>query len=205
MSRRNCMNTRVTRWMVAIAAILVVTGLLPVAATAQPPEAKVIMDGMVDAQIIKIADYAFLAVAYDVDNNVLYFAAEDGEHFQPAMKGVFRVPVAMINVVNVISNSDAAIRDGKRIDLETGFDDSASGDFERASLGCTVKLVAKDPDFGSAELGEGVVTDGKFAVAYEELEIGPTKEVDIGFFMCDHARNLQREFEKLRHEVKKGQ
>lgn len=189
----------------AAAAVLLVAGLMPVSVTAQPPEAEAVMDGMVDPQIIEIAEYGFLAVAYDVDDNVMYVAAVDGEHYDPAMEVLYKVPVAAINDVNVVSNSDVAIRDGKRIELESGFDDSASGDFQRASMGCTVKLVAKDYDFGFAGLAEGVVSDGQFTVAYEELMVEPAKEAEIGFFMCDHARNMQRELEKLLKQVKKGE
>lgn len=175
-----------------------------VAAGAQPPEAKIVMDGMVDAKIIEQVDYSFYAVAYDEADNVLYFAARDGGHFDPAMEAVYRVPVAAINVVNVISNSDVTIKDGKQVEMANASDTAATADFIRLSRGCTVKLVAKDPDFGWARLVEGQVTDGEFTVEYAELELENTKTVDVGFFECHHARFLQGEFHKLHKQVKKG-
>lgn len=181
--------------------------LFAVAATAQPPEAAAVMHGMVDAKIIKGVDYAFLAVDYDGTEDVLYFAARDGEHFDPVMKVVYSVPISAINDVNVTSNSDVTIKDGKRVAMgegTVGTDDAVSGDFIRLKRGCTVKLVAKDPDFGWAGLAEGWVSQGKFAVEYDELVVEPTKEVDIGFYECAHAREVQREFQKLHKQVKKG-
>ena len=183
---------------------LLVASFFAVVATAQPPEATAVMDGMVDAKIIKQVDYSFKAVAYDETDNVLYFAALDGGHFDPAMEAVYRVPIASINVVDVTSNSDVTIKDGKQVEMGTGFDNAASGDFVRLSRGCTVKLVAKDPDFGWGKLVEGQVTDGDFTVDYAELELEATKTVDVGFFECDHARDLEKRFHDLHKQVKKG-
>jgi len=166
---------------------LLVASFFAVVATAQPPEATAVMDGMVDAKIIKQVDYSFKAVAYDETDNVLYFAALDGGHFDPAMEAVYRVPIAAINVVDVTSNSDVIEKDGQNL-----------------SRGCTVKLIAKDPDFGWGKLVEGQVTDGDFTVDYAELELDATKTVDVGFFECDHARDMEKRFHDLRKQVKKG-
>jgi hypothetical protein len=183
---------------------LLVASLFAAVATAQPPEAQAVMDGMVDANIIKQVDYSFLAVAYDDSDNVLYFAARDGGHFDPTMEAVYSVPIASINVVNVTSNADVTIKDGKQVEMGSGPDDASTGDFVRLSRGCTVKLVAKDPDFAWGKLVEGQVSDGKLTVDYAELDLQPTKTVDVGFFECDHARNLQAKFHKLHKQVKKG-
>ena len=171
-----------------VTGIVVVACLVAGAAMAQPPDLGAVMDGMVDAKIVKTADYSFLAVAYDESDDILYFAAADGESFDPAMKAVYSVPIAAINNVNVISNSDVTAPDGRNL-----------------SRGCTIKLDAKEPDFGFGKVSEGWVSDGKFAVGYEELVVEPTKTVNIGYFECDHARKLQDEFHKLHKEVKKGQ
>ncbi len=183
---------------------LLVASFFAAVATAQPPEAQVVMDGMVDAKIIKQVDYSFLAVAYDDSDNVLYFAARDGGHFDPTMEAIYRVPIASINVVNVISNSDVTIKDGKQVEMASGPDDANAGEFIRLSRGCTVKLVAKDPDFAWGKLVEGQVSDGKLTVDYAELDLQPTMTVDVGFFECDHARAMQKEFHKLHKQVKKG-
>ena len=184
--------------------VLAILCLVPVMALAQPPEATTVMDNMVDAKLIPRVDYSFLAVAYDTDEDVLYYAARDGEHFDPTMEVVYRLPIAAINHVNVMSNTDIAIKDGKRINLETGFDDSATADFERLKRGCSVRLVAKEHAFGFAGLAEGIVSDGQFTVEYAELEVDPAEEVDIGFYDCPHARKLQMEFQKLHKQVMKG-
>jgi hypothetical protein len=183
---------------------LLVASFFAAVATAQPPEAQAVMDGMVDANIIKQVDYAFLGVAYDDSDNVLYFAARDGGHFDPTMDAAYSVPIASINVVNVTSNADVTIKDGKQVEMGSGPDDASTGDFIRLSRGCTVKLVAKDPDFGWGKLEEGQVSDGKLTVDYASLDMQPTKTVDVGFFQCDHARDLQRKFQKLHKQVKKG-
>ncbi len=172
----------------AVSAILMVACLVAVAAVAQPPDLGVVMDNMVDAKIIKGVDYSFLAVAYDETDDVLYFATVDGENFDPTMKSVYSVPIAAINNVNVISNSDVVTSDGRHL-----------------SRGCTLKLDAKEADFGWAGLAEGWVSDGKFAVAYDELVVEPSKTANIGYFECDHARMLQEEFHKLRKQEKKGE
>ena len=109
-----------------------------------------------------------------------------------------------IDVVNVTSNSDVTIKDGKQVEMGSGPDDASTGDFVRLSRGCTVKLVAKKPDFGWAKVVEGQITDGKITVDYKELDLQPTETVDVGFFECDHARALQNEFHKLHKQVKKG-
>lgn len=171
-----------------VSAILVVGCLIAASVAAQPPELGAVMDGMVDAKIVKTADYSFLALAYDETDDVLYFATADGEQFDPPMESVYSVPIAAIKNVNVISNSDVDAPDGRNL-----------------SRGCTIKLDAKEADFGWAGLAEGWVSDGKFAVGYEELVVEPTKNVNIGYFECDHARMLQAEFEKLRKQVKQGQ
>lgn len=183
---------------------ILVAILLTAAAGAQPPEAEAVMEGMVDGKVIKQVDYSFSAVAYDDADNVLYFAAKDGGHFDPALNVVYRVPIAAINVVNVESNTDVTVKDGKQTEMGTGFDNAASADFERLSRGCTVKLVAKKPDFGWGKLGEGQVEDGSFAVDYTDLDLESTKTVDVGFFECDHARTMQGEFHKLHKQVKMG-
>ena len=100
------------------------------------------MDNMVDAKIIEGMDYSFLAVAYDESDDVLYFATADGETFDPAMKSVYSVPIAAINNVNVISNSDTVTSDGRHL-----------------SRGCTIKLDAKEADFGWAWLKVGSRTE----------------------------------------------
>jgi hypothetical protein len=196
--------TRLNKRLVLVLTCIVGASFLAVAAGAQPPEAIAVMDGMVDAKIIKQVDYSFLAVAYDDSENVLYFAARDGGHFDPTMEAIYSVPIASINVVNVISNSDVTIKDGKQVDLEPADAGTSEADFIRLSRGCTVKLVAKKPDFGWAGLAEGQVTDGEFTVDYAELELDATKTVDVGFFECDHARAMQAEFHKLHKQVKKG-
>jgi len=183
---------------------LLVASFFAAVATAQPPEAQAVMDGMVDANIIKQVDYAFLGVAYDDSDNVLYFAARDGGHFDPTMDAAYSVPIASINVVNVTSNADVTIKDGKQVEMGHGPDDASTGDFIRLSRGCTIKLVAKDPDFGWGKLEEGQVSDGKLTVDYASLDMQPTKTVDVGFFKCDHARDLQAKFHKLHKQVKKG-
>ena len=183
---------------------LLVASFFAAVATAQPPEAQAVIDGMVDAKIIKQVDYSFLDVAYDDTDNVLYFAARDGGHFDPTMDAAYSVPIASINVVNVTSNADVTIKDGKQVEMGSGPDDASTGDFIRLSRGCTIKLVAKDPDFGWGKLVEGQVASGKLTVDYETLDLEPTKTVDVGFFECDHARELQREFQKLHKQVKKG-
>ena len=183
---------------------LLVASFFAAVATAQPPEAQAVIDGMVDAKIIKQVDYSFLDVAYDDTDNVLYFAARDGGHFDPTMDAAYSVPIASINVVNVTSNADVTIKDGKQVEMGHGPDDASTGDFIRLSRGCTVKLVAKDPDFGWGKLEEGQVSDGKLTVDYASLDMQPTKTVDVGFFQCDHARDLQRKFQKLHKQVKKG-
>lgn len=170
-----------------VSGLLLITCVFAVAAAAQPPEAETVMAGMVDAKIIEEVDYAFLAVAYDESEDVLYFAAADGEHYDPAIEVVYSIPIEAINHVNVTSNSDVTPAEGKPY-----------------SRGCSVKLVAKEADFGWAGLDEGWVTDGEFAVEYEELVVEPMKEVDIGFYHCDHARRMQMEFQKLHKQVKKG-
>ncbi|MGB5296604.1 MAG: hypothetical protein WBP34_16815 [Thermoanaerobaculia bacterium] len=194
---------RIERFGIALSCLLVASFFAAVA-TAQPPEAQAVMDGMVDADIIKQVDYAFLAVDYDDSDNVLYFAARDGGHFDPTMDAIYSVPIASINVVDVTSNSDVTIKDGKQVEMGHGPDDASTGDFTRLSRGCTVHLVAKDPDFGWAKLVEGQVSDGKLTVDYEALDLQPTKTVDVGFFECDHARDLQAKFHKLHKQVKKG-
>jgi hypothetical protein len=120
------------------------------------------------------------------------------------MDAAYSVPIASINVVNVTSNADVTIKDGKQVEMGSGPDDASTGDFIRLSRGCTVKLVAKDPDFGWGKLEEGQVSDGKLTVDYASLDMQPTKTVDVGFFQCDHARDLQRKFQKLHKQVKKG-
>lgn len=172
----------------AVTGIVMVACLMAGATVAQPPELGVVMDNMVDAKIIKGIDYSFLAVAYDETDDILYYATVDGENFDPSMKSVYSVPIAAINDVNVISNSDVVTSDGRHL-----------------SRGCTLKLDAKEADFGWAGLAEGWVSDGKFAVAYDELVVEPSKTANIGYFECDHARMLQEEFHKLRKQVKKGQ
>ena len=82
--------------------------------------------------------------------------------------------------------------------------DASSGDFTRLSRGFTVHLVAKNPDFGWGKLDEEQVSDGKLTVDFESVDLRPTKSVDVGFFECDHARELQEEFHKLHKQVKKG-
>lgn len=196
--------TRLNKRLGLVSSCIVIAILMAVAAGAQPPEATAVMDGMVDAKIIKQVDYAFYAVAYDDTENVLYFAARDGGHFDPAMEVVYRVPVGAINVVNVTSNTDVTVKDGKQVEMATGVDNASTGDFIRLSRGCTVKLVSKSPDFGWAGLVEGQVTDGEFTVDYAELELDATKTVDVGFFECDHARAMQEKFHKLHKQVKKG-
>ena len=183
---------------------LLVASFFAAVATAQPPEAQAVIDGMVDAKIIKQVDYSFLDVAYDDTDNVLYFAARDGGHFDPTMDAAYSVPIASINVVNVTSNADVTIKDGKQVEMGHGPDDASTGDFIRLSRGCTVKLVAKDPDFGWGKLEEGQISDGKLTVDYASLDMQPTKTVDVGFFKCDHARDLQAKFHKLHKQVKKG-
>ena len=184
--------------------VLAIFCLVPMVALAQPPEATTVIDNLVDAKLIPQVDYSFLAAAYDADSDVLYYAAMDGEHFDPEMESVFRVPIAAINHVNVVSNSDVTIKDGEKMEMGTGDDNASTGDFIRLKRGCTIKLVAKNPDFGSAKLSEGWISDGQFAVEYEELLVDPAKEVDIGFFECGHARKLQMEFQKLHKQVMKG-
>jgi hypothetical protein len=184
--------------------ITLLAGLVASAAAAQPPEAKIVMAGMIDAKIIKQVDYSFLDVGYEADGNVLYFAARDGGHFDPPAHVFYRVPMADLNVVNVISNSDVTIKDGKQVEMTTGIDNAATGDFIRLSRGCTVKLVSKGYEFGWAMLAEDQVQDGKVTVDYATLEVDKTKEVQVGFFECDHARMLQNEFHKLHKQVKKG-
>jgi len=183
---------------------LLVASFFASVATAQPPEAEAVMDGMVDAKIIKQVDYSFLAVAYDDSDNVLYFAARDGGHFDPTMEAVYSVPIASINVVDVTSNSDVTVKDGKQVEMGHGPDDASTADFVRLSRGCTVHLVAKNPDFAWGKLVEGQVSDGKLTVDYAALDLEPTKTVDVGFFECDHARNMQEKFHKLHKQVKKG-
>jgi len=194
---------RTERFGIALSCLLVASFIATVA-TAQPPEAQAVMDGMVDANIIKQVDYAFLGVAYDDSDNVLYFAARDGGHFDPTMDAAYSVPIASINDVTVTSNSDVTIKDGKQVEMGHGPDDASTGDFTRLSRGCTIKLVAKDPDFGWGKLEEGQVSDGKLTVDYASLEMQPTKTVDVGFFECTHARDLQAKFHKLHKQVKKG-
>jgi hypothetical protein len=184
--------------------MLILAGLVAFAAEAQPPEAQAVINGMVDAQIIKQVDYSFLAVAYDDSANVLYFAARDGGHFDPAMEAMYSVPIASINVVNVTSNSDVTMKDGKEVKMGTGDDNASSADFVRLSRGCTVKLVAKDPDFGWGKLVEGQVSDGKLTVDYAALDLEPTKTVNMGFFECDHARDMEKKFHTLHKQVKQG-
>lgn len=186
-----------------VVSCLLVASCFAGTATAQPPELNAVIDGMVDAKIIKQVDYSFYAVAYDEGDDVLYFAARDGGHFDPAMEVVYSVPIAAIDVVNVVSNSDVTVKDGEQAEMGTGGDNASSGDFIRLSRGCTVKLVAKKPDFGWAGLSEGQVSDGEFTVDYAELELDATKTVDVGFFECDHARAMQEEFHKLHKQVKK--
>ena len=65
-------------------------------------------------------------------------------------------------------------------------------------------MVAKNPDFAWGKLVEGQVSDGKLTVDYAALDLEPTKTVDVGFFECDHARNMQEKFHKLHKQVKKG-
>jgi len=194
---------RIERFGIVLSCLLVASFFAAVA-TAQPPEAEAVMDGMVDANIIKQVDYAFLAVDYDESDNVLYFAARDGGHFDPTMEAIYSVPIASINSVTVNSNSDVTIKDGKQVEMGSGPDDSSTADFVRLSRGCTVHLVAKDPDFGWAKLVEGQVSDGKLTVDYAALDIQPTKTVDVGFFECHHARDMQAKFHKLHKQVKKG-
>ena len=68
--------------------------------------------------------------------------------------------------MNVVSNSDVTVKDGgAQAEMGTGGDNASSGDFIRLSRGCTVKLVAKKPDFGWAPLSEGQVSNGKLAQA----------------------------------------
>jgi len=188
-----------------VVSYLLVASCFAVTATAQPPEAAAVMDGMVDAEIVERVDYSFSAVAYDEADDVLYFAVRDGGHFDPALDVVYRVPVGAINVVNVVSNTDVTVLDGKQIDMTTGGDNNAyAADFIRLSRGCSVKLVAKDPDFGWGRLGEGQVADGKFTVSYDELDLESTKNVYVGFFSCHEARSMQDHFHKLHKQVKKG-
>jgi len=184
MTKKNARLNKRPGWLFSC---MVLATLTAAAAGAQPPEAIAVMDGMVDANIIKQVDYSFYAVAYDEADDVLYFAARDGGHFDPTMDVVYRVPIASINVVDVTSNSDVIEVDGQNL-----------------SRGCTVHLVAKDPDFGWGKLVEGQVSDGNFTVDYAELELDATKTVDVGFFECDHARAMQVEFHKLHKQVKKG-
>jgi len=99
---------------------LLVASFFAAVATAQPPEAQAVIDGMVDAKIIKQVDYSFLDVAYDDTDNVLYFAARDGGHFDPTMDAAYSVPIASINVVNVTSNADVTIKDGKQVEIGIG-------------------------------------------------------------------------------------
>ena len=188
----------------AVTGVFMVACLIAAAAVAQPPEAQSVMDGMVDAKIIKQVDYSFLGVKYDNSENVLYFAARDGGHFDPTMNAIYKVPIESINVVDVVSNSDVTIKDGKEVDLGHGPDDASTGDFTRLSRGCTVHLVAKNPDFGWGKLDEEQVSDGKLTVDFESVDLRPTKSVDVGFFECDHARELQEEFHKLNKQLKKG-
>ena len=174
-------------WVVPVIAVLLVAGLLPMAAVAQPPEAAVIVDGMVDAENLPGVVYSFLAVAYDDADNVLYWAASDGEQFDPTMEQIYKVPISSINHVNLVSNADGRDADG-----------------DRQNKGCTMGLVAKEPDFGFVGLLEGQISDGESTVDWAELQVEATKEALFGFFECDHARAMQAEFEKLRKQVNKG-
>ena len=157
---------------------LLAAGLVAAVATAEPPELKAVIDGMADAQIIEQVDYSFLAIAYDDSKNVLYFAVKDGGHFNPAIEAVYRVPIESIDVVDVVDNAES-----------------------RLERGCTVHLVAKDPSFGFGKLVRGQVAEGSFAVPYAQLAFEPTKTVDVGFFKCDHARDVQHEFRTLHKAV----
>lgn len=168
-------------------AVVLVMGLLPTTASAQPAEAAPILDGMVDAKNLSGVNYHFLAAGYDDESSTLYWAAADGERFDPVMEQIYKVPVADINHVNVVSNADA---------------EDAKGDNQKR--GCTVRLVAKEADFGFVGLEEGQVSDGRFTVDWAELQVEPTKEALFGFFECEHARHMQAELEKLRKEVHKG-
>jgi len=187
-----------------VVSCLLVASCFAGTAAAQPSELNAVIDGMVDAKIIKQVDYSFYAVAYDEGDNVLYFAARDGGHFDPAMEVVYSVPIAAIDKVSVVSNTDVTVKDGELAEMGTGGDNAATGDFIRLSRGCTVKLVAKEPNFGWAALSEGQVSDGDFTVDYADLELDATKTVDVGFFECDHARAMQEKFHKLHQQVKKG-
>ena len=194
---------RIERFGIALSCLLVASFFAAVA-TAQPPEAQAVMDGMVDAGIIKQVDYAFLAVDYDDSDNVLYFAARDGGHFDPTMDRSTASLTVSINVVDVTSDSDVTIKDGKQVEMGHGPDDASTADFTRLSRGFIVDLVAEDPDLGWAKLVEGQVSDRQLTVDYEALDLQAHEQVDVGFFECDHARDLQAKFHKLHKQVKKG-
>ncbi len=161
-----------------VLACLLAVGLVAGVAMADPPELKAVIDGMADEQIIEQVDYSFLAIAYDDSTNVLYFAVKDGGRYDPAVEAVYSVPIESIHVVDVVDNAET-----------------------RLKRGCTVHLAAKDLDFGFGKLVRGQVSEGSFAVPYAQLAFEPTKTVDVGFFKCDHARDVQHEFRTLHKAV----
>ncbi len=184
-----------------VAATLIATIAPP--AFAGSAEAQTVINELQDGDHPENVNYSFLEVDYDDSSSVLHFAVNDGQHFETPQNLYYRVPVADINDVSVISNADKTRQDGQIKDIGADMGPNETG-FTRIPQGCSVKLWAKDPSFGWLQLEEGAVQDGKLVETPSDDQLEGLKTVTIGFYDCVHARKLQHSFHELHKQVKKG-
>ena len=98
--------------MTVLASALIFCVAVP-AAFAVSAEAQKVIDEMQGGKHPENINYSFLEIGYDDMSNVLHFAVTDGQHFKDTANLYFRVPVADINNVTVISNADKTIQEGE--------------------------------------------------------------------------------------------
>jgi hypothetical protein len=198
----NRLTGRSTILMTVLASALILCVAVP-AAFAVSPEAQRVIDEMQDGKHPENINYSFLEIGYDDMSNVLHFAVTDGQHFKDTANLFFRVPVADISDVTVVSNADKTNQEGEIKNIGNDMAPNETG-FARVPQGCSVKLTAKTPAFGWMDLKEGDIQNGKLVKDPTEDDLESIKSVLIGFYDCPHARKLQHAFHELHKQVKKG-